>query len=243
MEKLVGRVSFRVQQLDVRVETKTLDNVFLVAVVSVQYQVLRESVFEAFYALTNPAQQITAHVYDVMRAQLPTLELDAVFEAKEELALAVKNALSDTMTGYGYQILQTLITDLDPDQRVKNAMNEINSSKRLKFAIAERAEGDKILQVKSAEAEAEAKYLSGVGVAKQRKAIVDGLRTSIVEFHEHIDGASTKEVMDLLLLTQYFDMIQHVGSASHCRTTLVPSSRSAAEDIRNSLLQANAATM
>lgn len=242
MESLVGRLSFRVQQLDVRVETKTLDNVFLTAVVSVQYQVLRENILEAFYALTNPAQQITAHVYDVMRSQLPTLELDAVFEAKEDLASAVKEALSQTMAQYGYQILNALITDLDPDQRVKNAMNEINSAKRLKFAVAERAEGDKILQVKSAEAEAEAKYLSGVGVAKQRKAIVDGLRSSIVDFHDNIDGTSTKEVMDLLLLTQYFDMVQSVGTASHCRTTFVPSSRTMGDDIRNSLLQANAAT-
>jgi len=242
MESLVGRLSFRVQQLDVRVETKTLDNVFLTAVVSVQYQVLRENILEAFYALTNPAQQITAHVYDVMRSQLPTLELDSVFEAKEDLAAAVKEALSQTMAKYGYQILNALITDLDPDQRVKNAMNEINSSKRLKFAVAERAEGDKILQVKSAEAEAEAKYLSGVGVAKQRKAIVDGLRTSIVDFHDNIDGTSTKEVMDLLLLTQYFDMIQTVGTASHCRTTFVTTSRTLGDDVRNSLLQANAAT-
>lgn len=240
-EQLVGRLSFRVQQLDVRVETKTLDNVFLIAVVSVQYQILREKVYDAFYALTNPAQQITAHVYDVMRAQLPTLELDSVFEAKEDLALAVKNALSETMTGYGYQIMQTLITDLDPDQRVKNAMNEINSSKRLKFAVAERAEGDKILQVKSAEAEAEAKYLSGVGVAKQRKAIVDGLRSSIVDFQDGVKGSSTKEVMDLLLLTQYFDMVRDVGSANHCRTTFVPSSRTIGDDVRNSLLQAEAA--
>lgn len=177
-----------------------------------------------------------------MRAQLPTLELDAVFEAKEDLALAVKQALSDTFTSYGYQILQTLITDLDPDQRVKNAMNEINSSKRLKFAVAERAEGDKILQVKSAEAEAEAKYLSGVGVAKQRKAIVDGLRTSIVEFSDNIENSSTKEVMDLLLLTQYFDMIRDVGSAGHCRTTFVPTSRSLGDELRGSLLQADAAT-
>jgi regulator of protease activity HflC (stomatin/prohibitin superfamily) len=137
-----------------------------------------------------------------MRSQLPTLELDAVFEAKEELALSVKNALSETMSAYGYQILQTLITDLDPDQRVKNAMNEINSSKRLKYAVAERAEGDKILMVKSAEAEAEAKYLSGVGVAKQRKAIVDGLKESIVDFSGGVHGTSSKEVMDLLLLTQ-----------------------------------------
>lgn len=143
-EQQVGRLSFRVQQLNVRVETKTLDNVFLTAVVSVQYQVLRDKCYEAFYSLTNPAQQITAHVYDVMRSQLPTLELDSVFEAKEELALAVKNALTETMTSYGYQIVQVLITDLDPDDRVKNAMNEINSSKRLKYAVAERAEGDKI---------------------------------------------------------------------------------------------------
>jgi regulator of protease activity HflC (stomatin/prohibitin superfamily) len=157
IDQLVGKLSFRVQQLNVKVETKTLDNVFLVAVVSVQYQVLRDKTHEAFYALTNPAQQITAHVYDVMRSQLPTLELDAVFEAKEELALAVKNALGAIMTSYGYQIIQVLITDLDPDQRVKNAMNEINSSKRLKYAIAERAEGDKILQIKAAEADAESK--------------------------------------------------------------------------------------
>jgi regulator of protease activity HflC (stomatin/prohibitin superfamily) len=231
MDQLVGRLSFRVQQLNVRVETKTSDNVFITAVVSVQYQVLRDKVYEAFYALTNPAQQITAHVYDVMRSQLPNLELDSVFEAKEELAIAVKNALAETMTGYGYQIVNVvriqnkkylqlraaitqsclsvhgshtiiwlailvflvintqLITDLDPDQRVKAAMNEINSSKRLKYSVAERAEGDKILQVKAAEAEAEAKYLSGVGVAKQRKAIVDGLRTSIVDFADHVEGA------------------------------------------------------
>jgi len=241
MDQLVGRVSLRVQQLDVRLETKTLDNVFLEAIVSVQYQVLRERVEDAYYALTNPTQQITAHIYDVMRGELPTLELDAVFEAKEELSQAVKVALSKSMAEYGYQIVQALITDLDPDQRVKNAMNEINSSKRLKYAIAERAEGEKILQVKSAEAEAEAKYLSGVGVAKQRKAIVDGLRSSIVDFSENIEGTSTKEVMDLLLLTQYFDMVRDVGTANHCRTTFVPSSRTLGDDVRNSLLQASAA--
>lgn len=133
-----------VQQLDVRVETKTKDNVFLTTVVSVQYQVIREKVYQAFYSLTNTQQQITAHVYDVMRSQLPTLELDAVFEAKEDLALAVKNALQEQMSEYGYQILQALITDIDPDNRVKQAMNEINSAKRLKFAVAEKAEGQKM---------------------------------------------------------------------------------------------------
>mmetsp|Transcript_33569 Transcript_33569/g.80313 ORF Transcript_33569/g.80313 Transcript_33569/m.80313 type:complete len:280 (+) Transcript_33569:197-1036(+) len=240
-EQSAGTVSFRVQQLDVRVETKTKDNVFVSTVVSVQYQVIREKAYQAYYSLTNTQQQITAHVYDVMRSQLPTLELDAVFEAKEDLALAVKNALQATMSDYGYQILQALITDIDPDIRVKQAMNEINSAKRLKFAVAEKAEGQKILQVKSAEAEAEAKYLSGVGVAKQRKAIVDGLRTSIVDFSDGVKGATSKDVMDLLLLTQYFDCVRDVGSASHCKTTFVPSG--GGNDMRNSLLQADAAKL
>lgn len=243
IEQNAGSVSFRVQQLDVRVETKTKDNVFLTTVVSVQYQVIREKVYQAFYSLTNTQQQITAHVYDVMRSQLPTLELDAVFEAKEDLALAVKNALQEQMSEYGYQILQALITDIDPDNRVKQAMNEINSAKRLKFAVAEKAEGQKILQVKSAEAEAEAKYLSGVGVAKQRKAIVDGLRTSIVDFSEGVQGATSKDVMDLLLLTQYFDCVRDVGSAKHCKTTFVPSGNAAGAGIRNSLLVADAAKL
>jgi len=238
---LVGKVSFRVQQLNVKVETKTLDNVFITSVVTVQYQVLRESVFEAFYSLTNPVQQMTAHVYDVMRSELPTLELDAAFEAKEELSLAVKNALSETFTRYGYQILQVLITDLEPDERVKNAMNEINSAKRLKYAVAEKSEGEKILLVKAAEAEAEAKYLSGVGVAKQRKAIVDGLRTSIVDFSEGVGGTTAKDVMDLLLLTQYYDCIQQVGSAPHCKTTFVPTSKGVTDQMRQSLMQADMA--
>jgi len=241
-EQKAGTVSFRVQQLDVRVETKTKDNVFLQTVVSVQYQVIREKVYHAFYSLTNPQQQITAHVYDVMRSQLPTLELDAVFEAKEELALAVKNALQETMSEYGYQILQALITDIDPDVRVKQAMNEINSAKRLKFAVAEQAEGQKILQVKAAEAEAEAKYLSGVGVAKQRKAIVDGLRTSIVDFNEAVKGASSKDVMDLLLLSQYFDCIREVGHSKHCKTTFVPNGTTGS-GVRDALLVAEAAKL
>jgi len=217
-----------------------MDNVFITSVVTVQYQVLREKVYEAFYSLTNPVQQMTAHIYDVIRSQLPTLELDQVFEAKEELSLAVKNALSETFNRYGYQILQALITDLEPDERVKNAMNEINSAKRLKYAVAEKSEGEKILKVKAAEAEAEAKYLSGVGVAKQRKAIIDGLRCSIVDFSEGVKGTSQKDVMDLLLLTQYFDCIKEVGSDPRCRTTFVPTSKGAVDDLRSGLLQAAA---
>jgi len=231
-------MTYRVQQLDVRVETKTMDNVFINTVVSIQYQVLQEKVYEAFYALTDPTRQITAHVFDVLRAELPNLELDQVFEAKEDLALTVKNALSDTMTQYGYQILQVLITDLDPPARVKEAMNKINSSERLKYAVAERAEGEKILKVKSAEAEAEAKYLSGVGVAKQRKAIVDGLRTSITDFSGGVKGSNSKDIMDLLLLTQYFDCIRDVGAAGNCKTTFVPCNKGMGDELRSSLLQA-----
>lgn len=241
IEELAGRMSYRVQQLDVRVETKTLDNVFITAVVSIQYQVLQEKVYEAYYALSDPRRQITAHVFDVLRAELPNLELDSVFEAKEELALSVKNALTQTMSQYGYQILQALITDLDPDQRVKNAMNEINSSKRLKYAVAERAEGEKILKVKSAEAEAEAKYLSGQGVAKQRKAIVDGLKSSIVDFTGEVKGSNSKDCLDLLLLTQYFDCIKDVGSDKRCKTTFIPASKGLGDELRSSLLQADMA--
>jgi regulator of protease activity HflC (stomatin/prohibitin superfamily) len=211
--------------------------------VSIQYQILQEKVYDAYYSLTNPTQQITAHVYNVVRSELPTLELDVVFESKEELAMSVKTSLAKTMTQYGFQILQVLITDLDPDQRVKNAMNEINSSKRLKFAVAERSEGEKILKVKSAEAEAESKYLSGVGVAKQRKAIVDGLKESIVDFSQGVKGSNSKEVMDLLLLSQYFDCIREVGSSKGCKTTFIPSSKGDGDNMRNALLQADLAKL
>jgi len=241
VEEIAGKMSYRVQQLDVKVETKTKDNVFINTVVSIQYQVLQEKVYEAFYALTDPSRQITAHVFDVLRAELPNLELDEVFEAKDDLAMTVKNALSETMTQYGYQILQVLVTELDPPTRVKNAMNEINSSERLKYAVAEQAEGKKILMVKSAEAEAEAKYLSGVGVAKQRKAIVDGLRESITDFSGGVKGTSSKDIMDLLLLTQYFDCIRDVGSSKNCKTTFVPCSKGIGDDLRSSLIQADAA--
>jgi len=239
-EMNVGTLSYRVQQIDVRVETKTADNVFINTVVSVQFQVIREKVYDAFYALSNPTQQMTAHIYDVMRAELPNLELDSVFEAKEELALSVKNSLQESFSRFGYTIIQALITDLDPDQRVKNAMNEINASKRAKDAAVEQAEGAKILLVKAAEAEAESKYLSGVGVAKQRKAIVDGLRSSIVNFSDGVDGTTNKEVMDLLLLTQYFDMVQSVGAAPNCKTIFMPTSKGGSDDMRTSLLQASA---
>ena len=219
---MVGKVSLRVQQLEVRCETKTLDNVFVDVIVSIQYSVIQEKVFEAFYSLQNPRQQITAYVYDTVRATIPTVTLDKAFEAKEDIANAVKQNLTSVMSDYGYLILNSLITDMTPDARVRAAMNDINSSKRLKEAAAEKAEGDKVLVVKSAEAEAESKYLSGVGVARQRKAIVDGLRGSIAQFSGNIKGTTPKDVVDLLLITQYFDMLKDIGSRQGCNTVYIP---------------------
>lgn len=219
---MVGQMSLRVQSLDVRCETKTQDNVFVDIVVSVQFQVIPEAVYDAFYRLSNPRQQITAYVYDVVRSTLPNQTLDHAFEAKEQIAQSVKDSLAHTMKGYGYHILNTLVTDLNPDVRVRSAMNEINANKRLKDASYERAEGEKVLTVKSAEAEAESKYLSGVGVARQRKAIVDGLRESIAEFSNQVSGTTPKDIIDLLLMTQYFQMLKEVGSKGTCATVFIP---------------------
>ena len=167
--------------------------------------------------------QIRAYIEDVVRAVLPTQSLDDAFESKEAIALSIKRRLDATMHTYGYLILNSLVTDMTPDYRVRNAMNEINASKRLKEAAAEKAEGDKVLSVKSAEAEAESKYLAGVGVARQRKAIVDGLKNSISDFtsNEQIKGASSKDVVDLLLITQYFDMLNAIGTRPDTQTVFI----------------------
>ncbi|CAM9975816.1 unnamed protein product [Ectocarpus sp. 6 AP-2014] len=222
IDVIVAKISTRVQQLDVRMETKTKDNVFVTAVVSVQYQPIKEKIYDAFYRLTDPQAQIRSYVFDVVRSTLPKLDLDQAFDSKEDIAVAVKNQLEEVMKEYGYQILQALVTDMDPDPRVKEAMNEINASKRMREAATNKAEADKIMQVKAAEAEAESKYLSGVGVSRQRKAIVDGLRDSVQNFAEAIDGTSPKDVMDLLLLTQYFDMLRDVGQSSRAATVFLP---------------------
>jgi regulator of protease activity HflC (stomatin/prohibitin superfamily) len=156
------------------------------------------------YKLTDPHAQIRSYVYDVIRSAVPKMELDDAFESKDHIAIAVKDQLHELMSSYGYEILQALITDLDPDVKVKQSMNQINAQQRLREAAREKAEAEKILQVKAAEAEAEAKYLSGVGVARQRKAIIDGLKDSITEFSGNVDGTTAHDVIDLLLLTQYF---------------------------------------
>lgn len=211
IQSISGTLSLRIQQLDVLCETKTKDNVFVQVAVAVQYRVIAESAYDAYYRLSDPKGQIQSYVFDVIRSTLPKMELDQAFESKQEIASAVLSQLKQTMKDYGYQILTSLVTDLSPDSRVKQSMNEINAAKRLKEAASHKAEADKVRQIKAAEAEAEARYLSGLGVARQRKAIVQGLQASVSEFTDHVDQTQPSDVMDILLLTQYFDTLQSLG--------------------------------
>jgi len=214
LQGVTGRLSLRVQQLDVVCETKTKDNVFVQVQVAVQFRVLEEEAFNAYYRLSDPKGQIESYVFDVVRSTVPRMELDETFASKGQIAEAVKEKLKDVMLQFGYEIMETLVTDLAPDNKVKASMNEINASKRLKEASSHRAEADKVKQVKAAEAEAEARYLSGLGVARQRKAIVQGLQESVEGFANDVAGATPKDVMDILLLTQYFDTLSSVGANS-----------------------------
>eukprot|EP00596_Hydrurales_sp_CCMP1899_P002338 CAMPEP_0119042364 /NCGR_PEP_ID=MMETSP1177-20130426/14837_1 /TAXON_ID=2985 /ORGANISM="Ochromonas sp, Strain CCMP1899" /LENGTH=279 /DNA_ID=CAMNT_0007009117 /DNA_START=159 /DNA_END=998 /DNA_ORIENTATION=+ len=219
-EMITSNVSLKIKHLEVHCDTKSKDNVFVQVVVAVQYKVVDSKVPSAHYKLTDPASQIRSYVFDVIRSSLPRLDLDDAFASKNDLAEAVKNQLQTLMSEYGYEIIAALVTDLNPDRLVKAAMNEINASQRMRLAYAEKAEAEKILQVKAAEADAESKYLSGLGVAKQRKAIVDGLKDTVNVFSEQVDGAKPQDVMDLLLITQYFDMLKDVGSKSRSTNSM-----------------------
>ena len=238
IEKVAGTVNLRVQQLDVEVETKTRDNVFVRVIVSVQYFVLVEKVYDAFYKLDDPVNQIKAFVFDVVRARVPKIRLDDVFEKKDEIAGAVKAELSQVMDDFGYGIVKTLVTDIDPDAKVKEAMNEINAAQRMRAAATEKGEAEKIMQVKAAEADAEAKALSGKGVADQRQAIVEGLRESVDEFQRTVPGTSPQDVMNLILMTQYFDMLKDIGQSSKANTILLPHSPGHVGDISSQLRDA-----
>lgn len=212
IQQVAGTLSLRIQQLDVACETKTKDNVFVRVGVAVQYRVITESAYQAFYRLADPRGQIQSYVFDVVRSTLPKLKLDQAFASKADIADATLRALESVMREYGYEILNTLVTDLDPDAVNKASMNEITASKRLKEAASHKAEANKVQQIKDAEADAESKYLSGVGVARQRKAIVEGLQKSVESFSSEVEGATPKDVMDILLLTQYFDTLSVVGA-------------------------------
>ncbi|KAL3640619.1 HIR complex subunit [Castilleja foliolosa] len=239
--QLAGRLSLRLQQLDVRCETKTKDNVFVNVVASVQYRAIAAKAHNAFYKLSNKKGQIQAYVFDVIRASVPNMNLDDVFVQKNDIAKAVEDELEKAMSAYGYEIVQTLIVDIEPDVNVKRAMNEINAAARLRVAANEKAEAEKILQIKRAEGEAEAKYLSGLGIARQRQAIVDGLRDSVLGFSVNVPGTTAKDVMDMVLVTQYFDTMKEIGASSKTSAVFIPHGPGAVRDvaaqIRDGLLQ------
>ncbi|PWZ25368.1 Hypersensitive-induced response protein 1 [Zea mays] len=251
-KQIAGYLSLRVQQLDVRCETKTKDNVFVNVVASVQYRALADKASDAFYRLSNTREQIQSYVFDVIRASVPKMNLDDAFEQKNEIAKAVENELEKAMSMYGYEIVQTLIVDIEPDEHVKRAMNEINAGKlhiflvhtaRLRLAASEKAEAEKILQIKRAEGDAESKYLAGLGIARQRQAIVDGLRDSVLAFSENVPGTSAKDVMDMVLVTQYFDTMKEIGASSKSSSVFIPHGPGAVRDIaaqiRDGQLQAS----
>ncbi len=243
VEKVAARVNLRVQQLDVEIETKTEDNVFVRMVVAVQYFVLPEKVYDAFYKLENANRQITSFVFDVVRAQVPKIKLDDVFEKKDDIADIVKSELAQVMEGFGYGILKALVTDIDPDAKVKISMNEINAAQRMRVAATERGEADRILKVKSAEGDAQSKALQGRGIADQRQAIVAGLRDSVDEFQKSVPGTTAKDVMNLVLMTQYFDMLKEIGASSHSNAIIIPHSpgylSSLTEQIRSAMIEAD----
>lgn len=243
IENVAARISMRVKQLDVQVETKTKDNVFAKIIVSVQYRVLEHKIYEAYYKLDNPEQQITAFIFDVVRARVPQMVLDDVFEKKDDIADAVKHELSEVMADFGYEIVKALVTDIDPDAKVKAAMNEINEAQRLRVAANERGEAEKILKVKQAEGEAESKALQGRGIADQRRAIVEGLKESVDAFQKTVSEVSAGEVFNLVLMTQYFDTLKEIGGLAKTNTILIPHSpghiSDLAEQIRTSIITAN----
>jgi regulator of protease activity HflC (stomatin/prohibitin superfamily) len=243
IDKVAGRINLRVQQLNVKIETKTEDNVFVQMVVAVQYYVLPEKAYDAFYKLDDATRQITSFVFDVVRAQVPKIKLDDVFEKKDDIANIVKSELAQVMEGFGYGILKALVTDIDPDAKVKESMNEINAAQRMRVAATEKGEADRILKVKAAEGDAQSKALQGRGIADQRQAIVAGLRDSVDEFRRSVPGTTAQDVMNLVLMTQYFDTLKEIGASSKSNTILIPHSpgslASLSEQIRNAMIEAN----
>ncbi|MCB2156907.1 SPFH domain-containing protein [bacterium] len=246
LDRVAGRLSLRVQELNVHVETKTLDDVFVRLAVAVQYFVMPNKIKEAFYELSNPQMQIESYIYDEVRAQVPKMKLDDVFQNKEDIANAVKTGLEETMAQYGYDIVKALVNDIDPDANVKKAMNEINAAQRIRRAAEERGEAEKILRVKQAEAEARSAILRGQGIAGQRKAIVDGLRQSVEEFQKSVPGATPNDVMQLVVMTQYFDTLKEIGASSRSNAIMLPHSPGAVGElsqmIQQSIMMGNVAS-
>ncbi|MEC3963939.1 SPFH domain-containing protein [Flagellimonas halotolerans] len=234
IDRIAGRLSLKIQQLDVIVETKTLDDVFVKLKVSVQYVVIRDKVYEAFYQLEYPHDQITSYVFDVVRAEVPKMKLDDVFVKKDDIANAVKSELQDAMFDYGFDIIKTLVTDIDPDAQVKAAMNRINASEREKIAAQFEGDAQRILIVEKAKAEAESKRLQGQGIADQRREIARGLEESVEVLNKV--GINSQEASALIVVTQHYDTLQAIGEETDTNLILLPNSPQAGSDMLNNMV-------
>ena len=234
IDKVAGRLSLKIQQLDVLIETKTLDDVFVKLKVSVQYRVLNQKVYDAFYKLDYPHEQITSYVFDVVRAEVPKMKLDDVFVKKDDIALAVKSELNDAMLDYGFDIIKTLVTDIDPDAQVKAAMNRINAADREKTAAQYEGDAARILIVEKAKAEAESKRLQGQGIADQRREIARGLEESVDVLNRV--GINSQEASALIVVTQHYDTLQAIGSETNSNLILLPNSPQAGSQMLNDMV-------
>jgi len=241
VDRIAARLSLRIQQLDVVVETKTNDDVFVQLKISVQYQILKDKVYDAYYKLQNPHEQLTAYIFDLVRAEIPKMILDDVFEKKDDIAFAVKRDLKEAMLEYGYDIIKALVTDIDPDASVKEAMNRINAAEREKVAAQHEGDAQRILIVERAKAEAESKRLQGKGIADQRREIAKGLEESVDTLNKA--GINPQEASALIVITQHYDTLQSIGSDSSSNLILLPNNPTAASNMLNdmtaSLLAAN----
>ncbi len=234
VDRIAGRINLKIQQLDVLVETKTKDDVFVRLKISVQFQVLEQKVYDAFYKLESPHDQITSYVFDVVRAEVPKMRLDDVFERKDDIAVAVKSELNEAMSDYGYDIIKTLVTDIDPDIQVKAAMNRINAAEREKVAAEYEAEAERIKIVAKARAEAESKRLQGQGIADQRREIARGLEESVDVLNNV--GINSQEASALIVVTQHYDTLQSIGEATNTNLILLPNSPQAGSDMLNNMI-------
>jgi len=236
-DSVAGLVSLRVNQITLTMETKTKDNVFVTIPISVQNRVRPEKVYDAYYKLSDPVAQIKSYVEQVILGHVPGMTLDEVFASQSSIAAAVKLELDADMATFGYEIVNVLVTDIIPDAKVKSAMNDINAAQREQVAANARGEAEKILVVKKAEAEAESKALQGQGIANQRKAIIEGLQTSVEQFQKAVEGATSKEVMQLVLVTQYFDTLKSIGENDKTNTLFLSHSPAAVKDVSDQILE------
>jgi regulator of protease activity HflC (stomatin/prohibitin superfamily) len=236
-DSVAGSVSLRVNQITLTMETKTKDNVFVTIPISVQNMVRPDRVYDAFYKLADPTAQIKSYVEQVILGHVPGMTLDEVFASQSSIALAVKKELDADMSTFGYEIVNVLVTDIVPDEKVKSAMNDINAAQREQVAANARGEAEKILVVKRAEAEAESKALQGQGIANQRRAIIEGLQSSIEQFQKVVEGASAKEVMQLVMVTQYFDTLKSIGENDKTNTLFLSHSPGAVKDVSDQILE------